>query len=80
MACTGLPWQSVCDGERLQHEPLRLNVAIEAPLDAMNDVLTAHPAVRDLCDNGWLQLLAMDEAGSVSHRYVGGLRWEPAGR
>jgi uncharacterized protein len=73
----GLPWQSVHDGERLQHEPLRLNVVIEAPRDAMNAVLEANPSVRDLCDNGWLHLLAMDDSGSVSHRYVGGLRWEP---
>jgi len=76
---TGLPWQSVHDGERLQHEPLRLNVIIEAPVDAMNDVLAAHPSVRDLCDNGWLQLLAMDETGSISHRYLGDLHWEPVG-
>jgi len=45
----------------------------------MNDVLAAHAPVRDLCDNGWLQLLALDEAGSVSHRYIGGLQWEPVG-
>jgi len=76
---TGLPWQSVHDGHGLQHEPLRLNVIIEAPLDAMNDVLSAHPPVRDLCDNGWLQLLAMDETGSVTHRYIGGLCWNPVG-
>jgi len=76
---TGLPWQSVHDGKQLQHEPLRLNVIIEAPPDAMNDVLAAHAPVRDLCDNGWLQLLALDEAGSVSHRYIGGLQWEPVG-
>jgi len=74
---TGLPWQSVHDGEKLQHEPLRLNVIIEAPIDAMNDVLEAHPSVRELCDNGWLQLLAMDETGSVSQRYLGDLSWEP---
>lgn len=74
---TGLPWQSVHDGEQLQHEPLRLAVIIEAPTEAMSDVLDANPSVRDLCDNGWLQLLAMDETGSVSHRYLGGGRWEP---
>ncbi|MEZ5143006.1 MAG: DUF2309 domain-containing protein [Acidimicrobiales bacterium] len=74
---TGLPWQSVHDGEDLQHEPLRLNVVIEAPIDAMNDVLAKHDGVRDLVDNGWLHLLAMDDSGTVSHRYVGGLRWEP---
>ncbi len=75
----GLPWQSVHDGETLQHEPLRLNVVIEAPMSAMNDVLAANPGVRDLCDNDWVHLLAMDDDGVVSHRYVGALQWEPVG-
>jgi uncharacterized protein YbcC (UPF0753/DUF2309 family) len=73
----GLPWQSVHDGESLQHEPVRLNVVIEAPRDAMDVVLRAHPEVKDLCDNGWIHLLAMDDGGAVSHRYAGDLQWEP---
>ena len=72
-----MPWQSLHDGETLQHEPLRLNVVIEAPMSAMNDVLAANPGVRDLCDNDWVHLLAMDGDGTVSHRYVGELQWEP---
>ncbi|MCA6075040.1 YbcC family protein [Fulvivirga sedimenti] len=72
----GLPWQAVHDGENFQHEPVRLNVIIEAPISAMNNVLEKHSAVKDLCDNGWINLLAMDETGSVSHRYRGELGWE----
>lgn len=72
----GLPWQSVHDGERFVHEPMRLNVVIEAPIEAMNGVLAKHPAVRALVDNGWLHLYALSDAG-VSHRYVGELTWEP---
>ena len=73
---TGLPWQSVHDGTRYQHEPLRLMVVIEAPTDAMSAVLAAHPEVRVLCDNGWVQLFAMDGDGRVAKRYAGNLRWE----
>jgi len=73
----GLPWQSVHDGENYQHEPVRLNVMIEAPRDAMTDVLAAHDDVRALCDNGWLHLLSMDDAGHITHRYAGDLTWEP---
>ncbi|MES1943170.1 hypothetical protein PC39_03567 [Salinisphaera sp. PC39] len=73
----GMPWQSVHDGERLVHEPLRLTVVIEAPTDAMNDVLARHPQVRALFDNGWLHLIAMDDGGSLTRRYCGNLRWEP---
>ncbi len=72
----GLPWQSVHDGTNYQHEPLRLNVVIEAPLDAIDSVIASHDHVRHLLDNGWVHLLAMDESGRVSHRYAGGLRWE----
>ncbi len=72
----GLPWQSVHDGERYQHEPLHLNVVIEAPIEAMTDVLARHDGVRDLVDNGWLNLFAMDATGAATHRYAGDLRWE----
>ena len=73
----GLPWQSVHDGERLVHEPLRLSVLIEAPIEAMNAILDKHASVRALVDNGWLHLFAIDDAGAVSHRYASGLAWEP---
>ncbi len=72
----GLPWQSVHDGERFVHEPLRLNVVIEAPIDAMNAILAKHPGVRSLVDNGWLHLYALGDAGVITHRYVGALAWE----
>ncbi len=72
---TGLPWQSVHDGEKLVHEPLRLNVVIEAPIEAMNAVIAKHEGVRALLDNGWLHLWSMDDQGTMSHRYTGGLEW-----
>ena len=72
----GLPLQSIHDGENFQHEPLRLNVIIEAPMEAINRILEKHQSVRDLCDNGWLNLMAMDSTGIVSHRYQGDLSWE----
>ena len=71
----GLPEQSVGDGERLVHEPVRLAVLIEAPVDAMNAVIAKHEAVRHLLDNGWLYLFAIGDDGRVSHRYAGGLEW-----
>jgi hypothetical protein len=73
----GLPWQSVHDGEHYQHEPLRLCVVIAAPIDAMNGVLRKHDMVRALCDNAWVQLLAMDDDGRITHRYRRDLTWDP---
>jgi uncharacterized protein YbcC (UPF0753/DUF2309 family) len=74
---TGLPWQSVHDGKRFVHEPRRLNVFIEAPIEAMNDVIVKHEDVRRLTDNRWLHLFALGPDGEVSHRYCGDLSWSP---
>ncbi|WGV18339.1 YbcC family protein [Fuscovulum ytuae] len=71
----GLPMQAVHDGEALAHDPLRLSVMIEAPVEAMTAVLEKHPGVRALFDNGWLHLFAM-EGGQIVSRYRPGLRWE----
>ncbi|MEM6576871.1 MAG: DUF2309 domain-containing protein [Pseudomonadota bacterium] len=70
----GLPWQSVHDGEELVHEPLRLSVMIEAPREAIADVLDRHPDVRALFDNGWLHLFTL-KGGRVEARYRPGLSW-----
>jgi hypothetical protein len=72
----GLPWQSVHDGKNYIHEPLRLHVMIEAPIDAMTDIIARHEQVRQLVDNGWLYLFALDENGKVTHTYAGGLNWQ----
>ena len=72
----GLPWQSVHDGERFAHEPLRLTVCIEAPQEAMTEVLRKHESVRVLFDNRWLHLIGLDDAGRMSTRYAGGLTWK----
>lgn len=57
---TGLPWQSVHDGERFQHEPLRLLVVIEAPRASVEQIINRHSHVRDLVTNGWISLLVLD--------------------
>ncbi len=76
---TGLPWQSVHDGEGIAHEPLRLSVCIEAPPAAMTDILSRHPNVRALFDNRWLSLFALDDMGRMAWRYAGTPEWVPMG-
>ena len=71
----GLPWQSVHDGERYVHEPLRLSVCVEAPREAITEILKRHEGVRALFDNRWLHLFALDEAGRMAWRYAGDLQW-----
>lgn len=74
---TGLPWQSVHDGEAYAHEPLRLSVCIEAPREAMTDILSRHDGVRALFDNHWLHLFQIDDNGRLGWRYAGNLEWTP---
>lgn len=71
----GLPWQSVHDGENFVHEPLRLSVCIEAPREAMTEILKRHPGVCALFDNRWLHLFALDDTGRMAWRYTGDLEW-----
>lgn len=62
----GLPLQSLHDGERWVHTPLRLSVFVEAPRAAIEGVLAKHEKVRALVDNEWVHLFQLDgEVGEV---------------
>ncbi len=73
----GLPWQAVHDGDRLAHEPLRLSVFVEAPQEAITEILLRHPQVQTLFDQGWLHLFTLEQ-GRVAQRYRPNLAWSPA--
>jgi uncharacterized protein YbcC (UPF0753/DUF2309 family) len=61
----GLPLQSLHDGTRWVHTPLRLSVFIEAPRAGIDTVLERHAQVRQLVENGWLFLFRIDPAGGL---------------
>lgn len=65
----GLPLQAVHDGKNYQHLPNRLNVVIEAPKEAVLNVLNNHSGLKDLCDNGWIYLFIMNESGKMAFKY-----------
>ena len=68
----GLPLQSVHDGVRWVHEPLRLSVFIAAPEDAIEDVYVRHENVRQLVDNDWLCIFRLgDSPGDISRLKCG---------
>ena len=72
----GLAAQSLHDGTRLQHRPLRLSVFVEAPRASIDSVLADHEVVRQLVEHRWLHLLRIEPAdGSVERRTLGG--WRP---
>lgn len=59
----GLSRQSLHDGTRWMHEPLRLTVVIDAPQQAIESIIRKHAVVQQLLDNGWLYLWRFDTAG-----------------
>ena len=71
----GLPWQSVHDGDKFMHDPLRLSVAIEATREAISEILSRHEGVAALFDNGWLKLFVSIEEGRLGWRYKGNGEW-----
>ena len=68
---SGLPLQSVHDGARWMHEPLRLNVFIEASRVDIVGIIEKQPGVRELVENAWVNLFAMEKAGKEIYRFVG---------
>jgi uncharacterized protein YbcC (UPF0753/DUF2309 family) len=72
----GLSKQSLHDGRRWVHEPLRLTVVIDAPAAAIGAIIAKHDVVRQLIDHNWLHLWRFD--GDRLVRYGGG-QWHPLG-
>lgn len=65
----GLPMQSLHDGSKWVHNPLRLSVFIEAPRSAIDQILGKHPNVQSLFDHGWMHLFQIDDAEKAIHSY-----------
>ena len=65
----GLPMQSIHDGMRFMHTPLRLSVFIEAPQAAIDAVIAKHALVRQLFDHEWLYLFQIDPGRHKVSRY-----------
>lgn len=66
----GLALQSLHDGKRWVHEPLRLNVFVEAPQDPIDDVISRHNLVRELIENEWLYFFRIEGNGSIYRRGI----------
>ncbi|OOH82152.1 putative inorganic carbon transporter subunit DabA, partial [Leptospirillum ferriphilum] len=65
---TGLAMQSIHDGHRWIHEPLRLNVVLEAPEEAIDDVIGRHPLVQNLIENEWVFFFRIGEDQRIYQR------------
>ncbi|MDZ4721159.1 MAG: DUF2309 domain-containing protein [Roseiflexaceae bacterium] len=74
---SGLTLQSVqaADGH-WYHQPLRLQVVIEAPQSMIEAVLEQQPNVRELFENGWVRLFALDPNSCTLVRWFPESQWE----
>ena len=57
----GLPLQSIHNGERWMHTPLRLSVYLQAPAKAVEAIYQRHEMVQQLVDNDWLYLFRLGD-------------------
>ena len=60
--CVGLPVQTVLDGDKPYHEPMRLFVIIEAPRERISMIVARHDILKRLIGNQWINLVALDPA------------------
>lgn len=66
---TGLPWQSVGVGREAVHEPVRLQVFVQAPLDRVCATIDRSGLVRGLLDGEWIALRVRERETDPWLRY-----------
>jgi len=75
--CVGLPIQTVFDGEKPYHEPMRLFVIIEAPLKMIAGIISRHTILQRLTRNQWLHIVALDPENKEFFLFQSPNDWQP---
>jgi len=73
---TGLPLQTVNNGEIHYHEPMRLLTIIEASPDRIAPIIQKHTLLQHLFHNQWAILVALDPATFNFYRHNSDSTWE----
>jgi uncharacterized protein len=73
---TGLAWQTVMNGPRPYHEPMRLLALIEAPRDRIDQIIRRHRLLQRLYDNEWVSLMAIEPEGGGFYSYTPKHGWK----
>ncbi|WP_277374504.1 DUF2309 domain-containing protein [Pseudomonas sp. AA-38] len=73
----GLARQSLHDGQRWVHRPVRLSVVIAAPRAMIDQVIAEHQVVRELVENAWLYLLQLDDQPGAPLQLRDARGWRP---
>ena len=74
---TGLAWQTVMDGPRPYHEPMRLLTLIEAPRERISQIIRRHQILQRYYDNEWVRLAALDPEEKTFYCYIPKQGWTP---
>jgi uncharacterized protein YbcC (UPF0753/DUF2309 family) len=74
---TGLAWQTVMDGPRPFHEPMRLLSVIEAPRERIGQIIQHHNLLQHLYHNEWVNLVALDPDDRTAYYYDSKQGWTP---
>ena len=57
----GLPLQSLFKSDdEIYHQPIRLSVFIEAPLERVSEIIEKNESIKQLLDNEWIYLMVID--------------------
>jgi len=72
---TGLPMQSLHDGTKWIHEPLRLQVIVDAPRTRIDKILQHSAEIRNLVENAWIHLMAIEDSAFYTWRECS--VWQP---
>ncbi len=73
---TGLPLQTVNDGETHFHEPMRLLIIIEAEASIVAGIISRHEILQQFFHNEWLNLVVLDRETFSFQRYNKDASWE----
>jgi uncharacterized protein len=73
---TGLAWQTVMNGMRPYHEPMRLVTLVEAPRERIDKIIGNQRHLQRLYDNQWLYLIAIEPEEQLAYRYVPKEGWQ----
>ncbi|MGR6871511.1 YbcC family protein [Pseudomonas sp. HK3] len=72
----GLSKQSIHNGEKWMHQPLRLSVFIAAPCNEIEKIINANESIQSLVNNNWLFILQLDTQTMDVKQYTN-QTWQP---
>lgn len=75
---TGLPLESVKQSDtEMYHQPLRLSVIIQAPIEQIENILNKNENLKSLLNNEWIYLMVMDpQDNNRIKKYSKGMNWK----